>query len=417
MSAVGDRLHLGIAPAVTSPVEIVERKGLGHPDSICDALAETASLALCRLYRERFGVILHHNVDKVLLWGGEAQPAFGGGRLIQPIEIFIAGRAARRFGGIDLPVEESIAGACRGWLRDHLANLDAERDVKLHILLRPSSPQLVTLFPGQRQRGSILANDTSCGAGYAPLSPLERAVLAVERHLNGPAMKAPHPELGDDIKVMAVRTDGATRLTVAAAFVAAHVADAADYLAKKAGIRDTAASVASAILGQAVSVEVNTADVPPDSLYLTVTGLSAESGDDGEAGRGNRANGLITPYRPMTMESLAGKNPVNHVGKLYNLAAALIADELVRRIDGIEAAEVYLASQIGRPIDEPQIVDVRLRPAAGALVSDLRPRITGIVVANLGRLDGFADDLLDGRLGFDRWPLRQPGSRRRSLRA
>jgi len=94
---INDRLRVGITPIATTAVEIVERKGTGHPVSICDAIAETASLALCRLYRERFGQILHHNVDKVLLWGGEAQSAFRGGRIIKPIEIFIAGRATRRF--------------------------------------------------------------------------------------------------------------------------------------------------------------------------------------------------------------------------------------------------------------------------------------------------------------------------------
>jgi S-adenosylmethionine synthetase len=392
-------------------VEIVERKGTGHPDSICDALAEAASLALCRLYRERFGMILHHNVDKVLLWGGEAQPAWGGGRVIQPIEIFIAGRATRRFQGVDIPVEESIAAACRAWLRGHLANLDAERHVKLHILLRPSLAELANLFPKSRAAGSILANDTSCGVGYAPLSPLERAVHGVERYLTEPSMKAAHPELGEDIKVMGVACRGETRLTVAIAFVGAYVANADDYFAKKADIRDLlAAAVAGGALGQRASVELNTADVAPDSLYVTVTGLSAEAGDDGEAGRGNRSNGLITPYRPMTMESIAGKNPVNHVGKLYNLAAGLIADDLVREIDEVEAAECYLVSQIGRPIDEPQIVEVRLGLASGGSLAALRPRVRDIVAANLGRLDRFAGELLDGRLGFDRWPLRRPAA-------
>jgi S-adenosylmethionine synthetase len=154
---------------------MVERKGLGHPDSICDALAEAASLALCRLYLERFGVIFHHNVDKVLLWGGEARPAFGGGRVVEPIEIFIAGRATRRFDRIELPVEDSVVDACRNWLRNHLTNLDADRDVKLHTLLRPSSSELVRLFPDQRKTGLILANDTSCGAGYAPAEPFGKS--------------------------------------------------------------------------------------------------------------------------------------------------------------------------------------------------------------------------------------------------
>ena len=61
------------APSPESlPFEIVERKGLGHPDTICDALTENLSRALSRVYLERFGAILHHNVDKVLLCGGAA---------------------------------------------------------------------------------------------------------------------------------------------------------------------------------------------------------------------------------------------------------------------------------------------------------------------------------------------------------
>ena len=64
----------------------MKRKGLGHPDSVCDALVENLSIALSRFYLERFGVILHHNVDKGLLWGGAAQPAFGGGEIAEPME-------------------------------------------------------------------------------------------------------------------------------------------------------------------------------------------------------------------------------------------------------------------------------------------------------------------------------------------
>jgi len=101
-------------------------------------------------------------------------------------------------------------------------------------------------------------------------------------------------------------------------------------------------------LGSQATAEINVADLPPDSLYLTVTGTSAKAGDDSEAGRGNRTNGLITPYRPMTMESVAGKNPVNHVGKLYNLAAGLIAESLVTNVRGLTAVECFLVSRFGQ---------------------------------------------------------------------
>jgi S-adenosylmethionine synthetase len=108
----------------------------------------------------------------------------------------------------------------------------------------------------------------------------------------------------------------------------------------------------------------------------------------------------------MTMECVAGKNPVNHVGKLYNLAAGLIADAIVRTIGEVTAAECFIVSQIGQPIDQPQIVDLQIRPARGVSVARLRPRIEEIATAQLTRIGHLADDLLAGRIGFDRWPLR-----------
>jgi S-adenosylmethionine synthetase len=80
-------------------VEVVERKGLGHPDTICDALAETLSRNLCREYQDRFDRILHHNVDKVLLCGGCAAPAFGGGAVTDPFTVYLAGRATAKARG------------------------------------------------------------------------------------------------------------------------------------------------------------------------------------------------------------------------------------------------------------------------------------------------------------------------------
>ena len=105
----------------SQPLEIVERKGLGHPDTICDALAENLSRALSRFYLERCGAILHHNVDKALLCGGTARPAFGGGEIAEPIEIYLAGRATAEFEGVTIPVDEIArsgeAGRMRGWMR------------------------------------------------------------------------------------------------------------------------------------------------------------------------------------------------------------------------------------------------------------------------------------------------------------
>lgn len=378
-------------PAVADrAVEIVERKGVGHPDSICDALSEGLSVALSKFYLERFGQIMHHNVDKGLLWGGRAEPAFGGGRILAPIEVYLAGRATAEVKGVTVPVAELAEAKCRAWFRKTFHALERDAQVKLHCLVRPGSAELVDLFERASASGVWLANDTSCGAGYAPLTELERIVLAAERLINSAEFKAAHPETGEDVKVMGVRHGGEVSLTIACAFIGPYTESLDAYLARKAEVAEAVQERAQAMTTLPVRVEVNTADQPANgAVYLTVTGTSAEAGDDGQTGRGNRANGLIAPCRPMTMEAVAGKNPVTHVGKLYNSGATLIAAAIVDRIPEVVEAECYLVSQIGRPVHEPRICAVRARSAAGPLDGKLIGRVSEVArgeLAGIGEL-------------------------------
>ena len=368
-------------PAGSQSVEVVERKGLGHPDTICDALAEHISVALSRHYLDRFGCILHHNVDKILLCAGAAQPAFGGGEITEPVEIYLGGRATA-----GIPVDEIAVEASRAWLGAHLPALD----VKLTPRLRPVSADLASLF-ARGQAAVPLANDTSCGAGFAPLTPLEKVVLAVERALNSGETKHAHPALGSDIKVMGVRLHSRIHLTIACAMVGRHLKSVQDYLEAKATAREVALDAARRATGLEVDAVVNAADhIESGEIFLTVTGTSAEAGDDGEVGRGNRASGLITPYRPMTMEAAAGKNPVSHVGKLYNLAAEAIASRVASDVTGVLEANCVLVSRIGRPIDDPQMAHIRVAPGVNS--SGIHP----IVQAELRRFPELQSALLAG---------------------
>ena len=385
-------------------IEIVERKGLGHPDSICDALAERLSLELSRAYLERFGAIAHHNVDKALLWAGSARPHFGGGEVVAPMEIFLAGRATRALGGREVPIDELAVEGSRAWLRENLHALDAQAHVVIHPLVRPGSADLAELHARGRGAGGALANDTSCGVGFAPLSDLERTVDAVERALNRPETKRAEPAIGEDVKVMGVRRGREIHLTVGCALIGGHLESLDAYLEQKKRIAERAREAARAATQLPVHVDVNAADAPAaGSVYLTVTGTSAEAGDDGQAGRGNRANGLITPGRPMTMESVAGKNPINHVGKLYNVLAGLISHAVAGEL-AVEA-ECFLVSQIGRPIREPRLCLLRLR---GAAPEDARVtrRAREIAGDQLSSIDTLWQDLVAGRVALDRWPLR-----------
>jgi S-adenosylmethionine synthetase len=342
-------------------VEIVERKGLGHPDTICDMLSEQLSVALCRRYLDEFGLVLHHNVDKALLVAGSAEPDFRGGRLLEPIDIYLSGRATTNVRGKTIPVGAIAEEVGKAWLRQNMHALAPEADVRLHCLVRPSSPDLVELFMRQRDEGILLANDTSCGVGFAPLTELERVVLAVEKGLNAPAFKARLPATGEDVKVMGVREHHRITLTVSCALIGRFLEDIEAYRDTKDRLRCATSEIVGRLTDKEAQVHVNVADdIANSSVYLTVTGTSAEAGDDGQTGRGNRANGLITPGRPMTLEALAGKNPITHVGKLYNAAAMRIAAAIVAEIPDVTEAECYLASQVGTPIDRPHMTYLRV---------------------------------------------------------
>ncbi len=347
----------------TQYAEIVERKGIGHPDTICDSVAEELSVALSKMYIEEFGAIMHHNVDKALLVGGIAEPVFGGGRVISPIEIYIVGRAIKERGDKKLPVEELAIETIQRWLSENLRNIDPSKHVVINTRIKPGSRDLVELFERFQKSGEVpLANDTSFGVGFAPLNDLESIVLNTERFLNSEEMKIKHPEVGEDIKVMGVRIKDKIRLTIALAFVSRYIKDLEDYKEKKEEIRKKVVEFASSLTDKEVEVFINTADnYDNGSVYITVTGTSAEQGDDGQVGRGNRVNGLITPYRPMSLEAAAGKNPVSHIGKIYNVVANIIADRVVREIEEVEEAYCYMVSKIGHPINEPQVCDVKIR--------------------------------------------------------
>ena len=385
-------------PPSALPFEIAEHKGLGHPDAICDALAEHLCVLLCRTYLERFGTILHHNVDKALLVAGVARPAFGGGSIEQPITIYLSGRATTEVRGTQVPVDEIAIEETRAWMRARLRSLDAAQHVQVIPRLRPTSPELSALFLRYPGRGIPLANDTSFGVGFAPLDCLERVVLAVGRTLEAPETRDAHPYLGEDTKVMGIRRGAAIDLTVACALVGRHVRDIDDYRAKRATIAELVRGTARDAGAGPLDVVVNAADgETPDSIYLTVTGLSAEGGDDGQVGRGNRANGLITPYRPMSLEALAGKNPVNHVGKLYNIVANRVA-AVVATLPGVDEAYCWLVSRIGHPIDAPQVFDVQVRLAEAGALAELAPRITEAARAELAAVDTLWRDAVSGRL-------------------
>ena len=377
-------------------VEIVERKGVGHPDSICDGVAETVSRALAQAYLDRVGKVLHFNTDETQLVAGSAAPAFGGGEMLEPIYLLIVGRATKRYDGERIPAETIALNAAREYLDETFPELDVGSDIIVDVRLGEGSGDLQEVFG---EDGSVpMANDTSYGVGHAPLSETEQIVYNTERRLDT-EYGTDNPEIGQDIKVMGKREGDHIDVTVAVAMIDRYIDGMADYKEAIEGVREYVSELAMGYTDRDVTVHVNTADDYDDgSIYLTTTGTSAEQGDDGSVGRGNRANGLITPNRPMSMEATSGKNPVNHIGKIYNLLSTEAAQSVADEVDGIRQLQIRLLSQIGQPIDQPHVADAEVVTEEGVTVADIEADIEAAIDEELADVTSITKRVIEGEL-------------------
>ncbi len=386
-------------PMEEQPTELVERKGVGHPDSICDAIMDAVSVELCRAYIDHFGRILHHNIDKGLLVAGRTSPALGGGTVDEPMRLIFGDRATYEYKGVRIPVGEIAAATAKSWLRGNLRFVDPDVHMVFQNEIKPGSPELTDIFA----RDVIGANDTSAGVGYAPLSETEELVLATERYLNSTAFKAAYPEAGEDIKVMGYRFGHHLTLTVALAFVDRFIPDEKTYFERKAAIHDDLQTFVERQRRtiDKISVDINTLDEPgrgAGGMYLTVLGTSAEGGDGGQVGRGNRVNGVIAFNRPSTTEAAAGKNPISHVGKIYNLLSHELASRIYLEVEGIREVTVWLCSQIGKPIDRPLMAAAQVILAEGVGLEDVRDAVAAVIDRELSGIRHFTRRLARGEL-------------------
>jgi S-adenosylmethionine synthetase len=387
-------------PVEEQPIEICERKGVGHPDSICDSMMENISVALSKEYLKRFGRIMHHNIDKGLLVAGEVEPKLGGGKVVKPMLMVFGDRATFTVGQEKVPVEQIVQDTAKKWFKENLRMVDPDEHVRYQIELKQGSDALTDIF--MRKSKYLGANDTSAAVGFAPMTTTERAVLETERFLNSSDFKKRFPEAGEDIKVMGMRRNRYLNLTIAIAFVDRYVGNETSYFRRKEEIKQEVLNFvrANAQVGS-VEVSINTADLPGRGLpgmYLTVLGTSADGADCGQVGRGNRVNGIIPLNRPTCSEAAAGKNPASHVGKIYNLLTYQVANRIHRETSGVREAYVWLLSEIGRPINEPKIASVQLVLEPNTALKELSSKVQDLVSAELSDIDRFSDELAQGRI-------------------
>jgi S-adenosylmethionine synthetase len=389
------------APLEKQPIEIVERKGVGHPDSMCDAIMDQVSVELSKAYLKEFGTILHHNTDKSLLVAGDVECKFGGGVVNEPMLLIFGDRATFEADGKTIPVNEIAIQTAKDWLKENLRFVDPEKHMKYQVAIRHGSQGLTDIF--KRETCMFGANDTSAAVGYAPLTRTENMVLTTERYVNSKEFKKRFPASGEDVKVMGYKNGNVLNLTIAMAFVDRYVSDVKDYMRKKAEIHaDVQQWVDKKSTFDKVNVFINTLDVEDrgvDGIFLTVLGTCADGADSGQVGRGNKVNGVISLNRPIGTEAAAGKNPVSHVGKIYNALTHQIARKICKDVPEVAETCVWLLSQIGKPIDQPAIAAAQVVMNDGATLDNkVQARITEVIDSELANIEDFCKQLTYGKI-------------------
>lgn len=393
-----------------SDFEIVERKGRGHPDTLSDKLAELLSRTYCEISREKFGTILRHQFDKLTIMGGKCDVRFGGGGFVSPIRLLINGRATPEVGKEKVFFRDRLIQTASDFLEKELRNFDFITNCRLMFEVTANTTRGILLNDKPAERTSAysrfrpskledlpeytnpVSNDTAVGCGWAPYTPLEAMVLELEQKLNSDDTKIKYPWLGSDIKIMAVRNKNQVQLTLCVPQISTEVSNLEHYKENIQTIRSLIGGIVTKY-GDTFSVtfSLNTADGAgqrDDLLYMLYTGSCAESGDEGQVGRGNRLGGVISSRRPFSIEGLSGKNPQYHGGKIYSVMAWELAKRIWEKF-GVPC-EVFIVSQSDVPLSEPWAVTVNsTQPLDEAAIN-------GMIDELRNDIGGFTDKLVRG---------------------
>jgi len=344
--------------------EIVERKGIGHPDTLCDAIAEQASRDYAQYCLDHFGRVAHHWFDKVMLLGGESHIEYGKGEITYPYTVIFVGKAALQVGQEKVPLSDILHQSAVKVLSATLRDFEPKKHLKTEVRVydyrgpgqkskryRPNSKEdLIELKSTLR-----VSNDCNICVGFAPLSQLENLVLKLENELAQGEFKKKFPDTGYDIKIIGVRHGNNITLQVNLPFIANDISSEEIYKKRVKDSEDYILDFIKSNFDVIPKIEVNP-EKNSGRPYLTVTGSVADTGDVGVVGRGNRINGLITPFRPMSIEASCGKNPLDHTGKLYNILAMQLSQGIYKET-GLKNT-IVISTTKEKPIDNPDFISI-----------------------------------------------------------
>ncbi len=341
-------------------VEVVERKGIGHPDSLADILAESFSNDYSLYCLENFGTVLNYWFDKVTLSGGVCSLDFGKCDVLKPVTVYLFGRITTSFGEHQIPYENLFKKTCFGVFKKIFGDNFKEEFLVFHFDVnsaRGADHDKTYYAPSDigalKTAENYTANDTVVCHGYAPLSNTEKLTVEIENFLNSKEFKMEHPYTGQDIKVLVIRKDNSYRITICVPFIAVKTPSYQFYSEKKSLVLDELREFiikSKSIEGRDFDLLINTKDVG-SFAYLVSFGSAVDKGDYGAVGRGNRYSGVISVNRGTNVEAVSGKNSRNHSGKLYTVLSYSLASFIFKLTN--KSCQVIISTDNGRDLSDP----------------------------------------------------------------
>ncbi len=394
--------------------EVVETKGKGHPDNICDTLAEKISSNYSKFCLEKYGVVLRHMIDKLSVLGGGSKVKFGGGKMTSPIRILINGRFTDRYKNEKIDYMKIVTNTIKNYFKELFPLLDTDKYLiivnnthhnegpgVIYNKNETTKNERMRFFEAiddndaLRHNNHNRCNDTSTTVSYYPMSKLEKTVLNIEQYLNSNEYKKKSPWVGTDIKVMGIRKNKIIEITCCVPLISKYVKDINDYINKLNRIKYDIYHVISKVFNNnEINIYLNTRDnYDSNDLYMTLIGSAIESGDEGVVGRGNRSRGVIPFSRNFSMEAQCGKNPVYHTGKLFTAIGDLLSKRIYDRFH-LENV-VYCTSKMGDVIKEPWNISIELNKTVS---NDIIQEINKYVDELLENHNQVTNKIIDGKL-------------------
>jgi S-adenosylmethionine synthetase len=354
-------------------IETVEKRGLGHPDALCDALAEHVSAAFARYCFEQFGSIAHYNIEGLTMDEGESNVQFGGGEMIKPIRLHLRGSFPCQHDGKKIPYMDIAKETIYDYLKKVVPQLDAHKWVRI--------------IDGTRAYGvarktyditNLVANHMYTVSATYPPYAAESCALRIEQKLNSPAYKKDHPYVGSDNKIIVVQNGNSVDIDSYVSMVSGNVADADALRSYTEVIKHDICEVAATDRVRVDEIGVYTSVNPlHDGRVMTVSGSSVESYNGCAIGR--------------------SRYPIYHAAKIYYA----LAYQISKRIYNEErvASAVKLTSKVGWAMESPWHTDINLLSdkGSGLISQPLLLRVEEIANEEFGHIEDIVKTLMYGK--------------------